>query len=116
MEKLLKFAVRFFIYFCIILPLLTNVFGGGWFGGIIGFVLAVIIMVACEITGAMAKLIKRILSFTGKAMRNQSSSLANTLGEAIAPVETAIVCNNCGTQVTLKNGQGKCPGCDSIFN
>ncbi len=111
MAKLLSIVLRFVIYLMIILPLLTNIFGGEWYSYIFAFIVLIVLASILEARGLMKRFINWVISFFGVAMKNQDNALSNTLGQTIAPDEKDQECPNCGNIVKIINGKGNCESC-----
>lgn len=116
MIGVIKFFIRFVIYFGILIPLITSILGGSQVAGVIAFIVVVIAASILEKRGIMPTFINSILGLLGKTMKKQDNALAETLGEVIAPDESLTNCPGCGSQVTLKNGSGKCDCCGNLIS
>ena len=122
MKGLVRWAIKLAAYYFIVFPvvggILRSVFDN-WFGWLLGFIVATGVAVWLETTGLSNKILASIF--------DPNKSAKKTMGEAVGSlfesgdssskggVETTMQCPNCGSQVTLIDGHGKCRACDSAF-
>ena len=122
MSGLIRLVIKGVVYIFIVIPVVRAIVGGlvgggvGWF---LGLVVAIGLAIWLETTGTSNRLLARIFSGNSGGGGNQASA-GESLGQIFDPnaskgLETTMKCPNCGSQVTLINGHGKCRACDSAF-
>jgi hypothetical protein len=121
MGGLIRLIIKGIFYIAIIIPVIRAVVGTflpGWFGWLIGVVVAIAVAIWLETSGTSNKILASIFNpdkSVKDAAAESMSSLFESEGTASKGVETTMKCPNCGSQVTLFDGHGKCRACDSAF-
>ena len=119
---LVRLIIKGFFYIAIVIPLVRTIVASfipwGWMSWLLGMVAALGVAFWLESSGLSNKLLSAVF--------NPNKSVKKTLGEGMSSLfesgdaspkgtETSMTCPNCGTQVTLLGGRGKCRACDTAF-
>ena len=121
MKGIVRLLIKFFVYVLLIIPLVRGIvgaiFGSGWLGWLVGVIAAIGLALWLESTGTSNKLLARLFSGDSSNTEGQASAPTGRFFESALSggVETTMKCPNCGSQVTLRDGHGKCKACDSAF-
>ena len=126
MKGIVRLAIKVFVYVVIVIPVVRGIagmiFGANWFGWLVGVIAAIALAFWLETTGTSNRILAKIFSgeavqSTGKAVKESLEGIFEDDGSSPSPrgVETTMKCENCGAQVTLKGGHGKCDACDSAY-
>jgi ssDNA-binding Zn-finger/Zn-ribbon topoisomerase 1 len=114
MRLIINIALRVILYGSIIFPILQSIVpGNNVFSSIIAGLLLVVVVVILEARKLTGKLVDKLCSILGVAASSAAAGndLTGAIASAIAPNETSAECPNCGAQVKLLNGKGKCDSC-----
>ena len=122
MKGIVRLVIKLVVYIGIVIPVVRStigaLLGGGGFGWIVGLIVAIGLAIWLETTGTSNRLLVKL--FSGKSDSAKDVSVGEAVGSLFsdgAPkgLETTMKCPNCGAQVTLYDGHGKCRACDSAF-
>lgn len=116
MRLLIK--VGFYIVFWTVATgILQGILFDNWFGTFLSTVIALAIGIWLEVSGTSNKIIGTLLK-PKQSFEQAVNEFANEAGQGAATpmgVETSMDCPNCGAQVKLIGGHGKCRACDTAF-
>ncbi|MDL2232446.1 hypothetical protein LJC63_02545 [Ruminococcaceae bacterium OttesenSCG-928-L11] len=116
MELLLNIVIRWFMYVMILFPFTRGIFSfaGNVLSWILAFLLSAFVISILEIRGQTKKIVQFFAKLLGAKLKSSDGAVSNVLAQAIDPDEIYKECPNCGSQVLLSNGKGKCDSCDTF--
>jgi len=119
---MVKLLVKGIFYLVFVIPFVRWVVGlfipWAWLAWILGIIVALIVAFSLEKSGTSDKILASLFS-PNKSVKDtigqEMSSLFDGGDQAPKGPETTIKCPNCGSQVNLIGGHGKCRACDTAF-